>query len=242
MRVPQRGLSAILFTCIGVMVMGDTLAAAAPDTLDVEVLEMRTPLYPKAAFEAGLQGEVTLEFVITAEGQVQDVRVSAEDAESPFAGQAAEALRAWRYKPVWDASRCLPSRVSARQTFEFLLQDGEPTVATQPTEFGPVPEPGSTGNLLGLPNSDRTVPVHREAPRFPRAALLNGVSGTVIMGFAIEPDGSVSDVTVTHSKPEKMFDREALRALERWRFEPVRVDGQVTRVWACQRLDFKINP
>ena len=39
--------------------------------------------------------------------------------------------------------------------------------------------------------------------------------------FTVGTDGSVSDVRVVKATPPRVFDREAITAVRRWRFQPV---------------------
>ncbi|HRO28508.1 MAG TPA: energy transducer TonB, partial [Luteimonas sp.] len=64
------------------------------------------------------------------------------------------------------------------------------------------------------------------APRYPADALRSGTSGEVQVEFTVDVDGSVSNARVVRSQPARTFDREALNAVRRWRFEPV--DAPVT--------------
>lgn len=85
------------------------------------------------------------------------------------------------------------------------------------------------------------IPIVRIEPQFPREALIEGISGYVIVEFTIEPDGSVSDPKVVESEPRRMFDRNAVRAIYKWKFKPRIVDGQPVARRATQRLDFNLN-
>ncbi|MCD9031927.1 energy transducer TonB [Luteimonas sp. Y-2-2-4F] len=64
------------------------------------------------------------------------------------------------------------------------------------------------------------------APRYPSEALRSGQSGEVLVEFTVAPDGSVSNARVVRADPPRVFDREALAAVRRWRFEPV--DAPIT--------------
>ncbi|HZH43030.1 MAG TPA: energy transducer TonB [Lysobacter sp.] len=64
------------------------------------------------------------------------------------------------------------------------------------------------------------------APRYPPEALRAGQSGEVLVEFTVAPDGSVSAARVVRSTPPRIFDREAINAVRRWRFQPV--GSQVT--------------
>ena len=64
------------------------------------------------------------------------------------------------------------------------------------------------------------------APRFTPDALRSGTSGEVLVEFTVGTDGSVTDARVLRAEPARTFDREAVNAVRRWRFEPV--DAPVT--------------
>lgn len=59
------------------------------------------------------------------------------------------------------------------------------------------------------------------APRFPAEALRSGSTGEVQVEFTVGTDGSVTSARVIRANPPRVFDRETLAAVRRWRFEPV---------------------
>lgn len=77
--------------------------------------------------------------------------------------------------------------------------------------------------------------VFRPALRYPPMAERRRIEGFVEMEFTIGADGSVSQVEVLRSEPEGMFDREALAAMERWRFAPPDAPMRARRT-----LEFKL--
>ena len=64
-------------------------------------------------------------------------------------------------------------------------------------------------------------PLNTPSPRYPPDALRAGQSGEVLVEFTVNPDGSVSTARVVRADPPRVFDREAVSAVRRWRFEPV---------------------
>ena len=78
---------------------------AALDTFDVSELEKRpevisqvAPTYPAELRKAKIEGMVTLVFLLTEDGRVEDPRV--ENASRPeFEKPALEAVRRWRFRP-----------------------------------------------------------------------------------------------------------------------------------------------
>lgn len=85
------------------------------------------------------------------------------------------------------------------------------------------------------------IPIVRIEPQYPREALLDGISGWVEIEFTIEADGSVSDPKIIDSNPRRMFDRNAVRAIYKWKFKPRIVDGKAVARRATQRLEFNID-
>lgn len=66
-------------------------------------------------------------------------------------------------------------------------------------------------------------------PRFPPSAQRAGASGTIQVEFTVATDGSVSDARVVSADVPRQFQRdfekEAVTAVKRWRFQPI---GQPT--------------
>jgi protein TonB len=84
------------------------------------------------------------------------------------------------------------------------------------------------------------VPVVRVEPEYPRKAARAGREGWVKLGFTITPSGGVANVRVLESRPRRVFDRAAKRALEQWRFRPQRIEGQALAREAVQVIEFKL--
>ena len=85
------------------------------------------------------------------------------------------------------------------------------------------------------------IPIVRIDPQWPRQALLDGISGYVILEFTIEADGSVSDAVVVESQPRRLFDRNAIRAIYKWKFKPRVIDGRPVARRASTRIDFQLQ-
>ncbi len=106
---------------------------------------------------------------------------------------------------------------------------------------------GGAGPFLGNwsagdPSAEGDViPIVRIEPQYPREALIEGISGWVDIEFTIEADGSVSNPKIIASNPRRMFDRNAVRAIYKWKFKPRIVDGKPVARRATQRIDFNIN-
>ncbi len=71
------------------------------------------------------------------------------------------------------------------------------------------------------PTSNDLRAISTPAPRYPTEALRAGQSGEVLVEFTVDIDGSVSSARVIRGNPPRVFDREAVAAVKRWRFQPV---------------------
>ena len=85
------------------------------------------------------------------------------------------------------------------------------------------------------------IPIVRINPQWPREALLDRIEGWVEVEFTILPDGTVTDPVILNSQPQRVFDRNALRAVLRWKFKPRIVAGQAVSRRAVQTIDFSLS-
>ena len=99
------------------------------------------------------------------------------------------------------------------------------------------------GAFLGPQNAggnSQVVPLVRINPQYPRNELLAGVEGWVKVRFTVEPDGSVSSPKVIQSKPPRVFDTAALRAIKKWKFKPKVVNCVAVQQDGTQLIEFKL--
>jgi protein TonB len=85
------------------------------------------------------------------------------------------------------------------------------------------------------------IPIVRIQPVYPRDAQMKGQSGWVTVEFTITPDGSVRDPRVLDAEPARVFNREALRAILKWKFKPRVVDGVAVDRLATQTIEFNLG-
>lgn len=112
--------------------------------------------------------------------------------------------------------------------------------------FGPIDRidiPRSSGPANMMQDAERSAaPLVRVEPRYPVEAARDGVSGWVRLSFTIDETGAVTDVVVLAAEPATMFNREAVRALRRWKYQPQLVDGKAVKQQNMQvQLDFSLQ-
>ncbi len=90
--------------------------------------------------------------------------------------------------------------------------------------------------------SDRdVVPLVRVDPEYPPRARQQGIEGWVEIEFTITPVGTIQDAVVIASNPSFVFDRAALRAVRKWRYNPKVENGvAMARPGIQVRLRFEI--
>ena len=96
------------------------------------------------------------------------------------------------------------------------------TVTTTPPPPGPPPviAPPAPPAPVALPPVRREYKAsYRVEPVFPRQAQRDGISGTVVARVHVSPGGAVTQVQIM-SSTNRIFDREVIRALSQWKFNP----------------------
>ncbi|MGJ8664399.1 MAG: energy transducer TonB [Marinicella sp.] len=105
---------------------------------------------------------------------------------------------------------------------------------------------GGDGPFLGavgqvnMTEEGGVIPIVRIAPQYPRKALMAKIEGWVKVKFTITPSGTVSNPEVVDSKPRRIFDREAIRAILKFKFKPKVVNGQGVEQVATQTIEFDL--
>ena len=96
---------------------------------------------------------------------------------------------------------------------------------------------------LGAGGGDRdVVPLVRVDPEYPPRAKQRGIEGYVDLEFTIGPAGTVQEARVIGARPPAVFDRAALRAVRRWRYNPKVVNGKaVVQPGIRVRLRFEME-
>ena len=110
-----------------------------------------------------------------------------------------------------------------------------------------VPLVGGSGMFIGnFQQVDQgaegdVIPVVVIRPMYPREAAIAGTQGWVKVEFTITEAGTVKDPRVVDARPPRVFNREAIRAILKWKFKPRVVDGIAVERRATQVIDFTLD-
>lgn len=111
-----------------------------------------------------------------------------------------------------------------------------PPVAEAPA---PKPTPVEPPRPSGETREARIV--RKVQPAIPPEALRKHESGWVEVEFVVGTDGKVKSANVLRAQPARTFDREALKAVQQWMFDPALRDGQPVETRLQQRLEFQLQ-
>jgi protein TonB len=103
------------------------------------------------------------------------------------------------------------------QTMNLNMEKLDVSIAGAGLYLGP---PGG-GNM----GDGEAIPMVIIQPRYPRKAAMEGLEGWVKFKFTISPDGTPKNVELIDAKPKRVFERDARRAIYKWKFKPNIVDG-----------------
>lgn len=99
------------------------------------------------------------------------------------------------------------------------------------------------GPDLSVAASDTdVVPIVRVQPQYPLRAAERGTEGWVEVEFTISAAGTVKDPVVLNYHPSTIFNRAAVKAIRKWKYNPKIEDGQpVERPGVKVRLSFQLD-
>lgn len=163
-----------------------------------------------------------------------------DQAQKDALAAAAAAAAAARTTPAGQApataeAAATPATATGSQTAATpATKPAEVAKATPPPETAPAAAPPPTGESRDV----RVVTAPR--PAYPPAAARNRQSGWVEVEFTVAASGEVQNAHVTASQPSRVFDREAVRAVENAKFDPKLVNGQPVASTLRRRIEFNL--
>jgi TonB family protein len=160
--------------------------------------------YPPEEQQNGVQGRVTLQFVIDADGSVKNVKTL----RGVTSALDAEAVRVIKLLPKWTPGESQGKPVAVKYVMPIVFSINEKEPEQKPFSVDQVevaPEfPGGMEALFAF--------IMREL-KYPPEERQNGIEGRVTLQFVIAADGSVKDVTVLRGATPAL-DAEAVRVIK----------------------------
>jgi TonB family protein len=170
------------------------------------------PGYSRGAYEARLEGVVTVAFEVNAAGLTENVRVVESTLPGVFDEAAVRSISGWNFEPAGPNIK-VPVPTPMTVKVPFKLSDAH--VAPKP--------------------------VHLTKPIYPALAERAGVIGGCNLEFIVEPDGSVGDAKINTCFPSGYFEQASLAALKMWTFEPARSPSGPIAMPAYYAINFRMR-
>ncbi|MCH8159763.1 MAG: TonB family protein [Proteobacteria bacterium] len=145
-------------------------------------------------------------------------------------------------------------------------QDGDAVISSTQSDVGVEQYDANTADMVTVPEAEVELPqpltaeetaiavrnatpigvstlsrTRYVAPKYPRVAQRRNLSGWVDVTFTVAMDGTVKDIETPRSEPDEIFVQSAMRAVEKWEFEPVVDNGTIVEKRAGVRLMFALE-
>ena len=183
----------------------------------------------------GLIARINAESAITrsAETRVADLRATLSKAKAEAERSAADAtatMAAATARGTETSRNTRPAEKPDRPAAPVPAATTPVAVANEPA---PAADPVATRESTTSPPVAAVIrpamsapqPISKVAPDYPPQARSRKVEGFVELEFRVATNGSTEDIRVVRSEPEGLFDRNAVRALMRWKFKPAERNG-----------------
>lgn len=103
---------------------------------------------------------------------------------------------------------------------------------------------GTEPRLAGVEGvtNPKIIDKSKVSPEYPEKAKEEKIEGKVILQAVVTREGTVRDVKVLRcSKPDHGFEKSAVEAVKRWRYEPSTLDGDPVDVYITVVVDFILD-
>ncbi|MBO4840014.1 MAG: M56 family metallopeptidase [Bacteroidaceae bacterium] len=202
--------------------------------------------YPEECREKGIQGRVTMTFVVDTDGSIREIKAL----RSPDPLLSKEAIRVVNAMPKWKPAKDKGKVVRShfRLPIVFKLPNTQKTVTSEPTEK-PITETVEERVFVEyeenaqFPGGDEAMYKWiAEHIKYPEECKAKGIQGRVHLTFVIEKDGSVTNVKALRS-PDDRLSQEAIRvvsAMPKWK--PARYMNKAVSCNYRLPIAFKLPP
>lgn len=191
----------------------------------IEKADPKAPALPRLKASIASAQQAAAQRVVSEEAKAK------ADAEARQKEQQRLAQQAEQQKQAADALATQQAAAQREQAARAAAEAQRPaappaataqTPAPAPARETPAPAPASSApTTVAAAAAQNVTAISTPAPRYPPEALRSGTSGEVLVEITIGPDGEVSNARVVRANPARVFDREALNAVRRWKFQPV---------------------
>ncbi|WP_321475406.1 M56 family metallopeptidase [uncultured Paludibaculum sp.] len=201
------------------------LAQVAPLT----VLANRGPEYPPLALQARIQGPVTVDVHVNAEGLVESAK--AVDGHPLLRIAAEDCVRNWRYSPQRANGKAVEADTQAVVNFHLPAVGGVEPARPAGTA---VPTRISVGG-----NIQKQVLLSSAEPEYPPLAKQARIQGMVRFEVVLGRDGKVSNLKLVSGHP--LLVQSAVQAVRQYTYRPTLLNGEPVEVATTVDVPFTLS-
>lgn len=92
--------------------------------MQTKIVKQEAPKYPDASRKKNIQGVVTLDVIVGADGSVKSVKVT--DGDKDLGKAAANAVKHWRYQPTINNGKAIPVETTVSVQFHLTPAASRP--------------------------------------------------------------------------------------------------------------------
>jgi len=184
------------------------------------------PLYSDEARRRGIEGVVTAEVHVDANGNVSGLRV-VKGLGFGLDQNALLAVRDWQFVP--GKRNGSPVEMTTRVDVEFNLRNEELNEIIA----------NDMAHRVGPDVSPPRI-IYRVEPEYSESAKAEQITGTVVLDLMIREDGVPNVLRVVRSVRSDL-DENAINALEQWRLSPAMKDGMPVKVRVNVEVHFNLK-
>jgi protein TonB len=109
-----------------------------------------------------------------------------------------------------------------------------PSASTDAAKEGASDKVYKMGRGVSVPRA-----IYQPDPEYSKKARKKKLQGTCLLSIVVGADGKPHDIRVTRPLGPGL-DEEAIKAVQQWKFEPARKDGQPVAVEVVVEVNFKL--
>ena len=189
---------------------------------------------PNAVFLTSLAGRLEMQKRLQASREAE--QIAAQQAQQQLAqsrAQQAQTEATTTATPAPTTTETAPTPAPVAATPRPAATTPAPTIAAT------TPAPSVAAQTA--PEARNFQLLKKVDPVYPQRALRQRMEGWVELSFTVTANGGVTGVEVVNAQPKREFDREAIRALQQWKFKPRIENGKAVQASARQRLEFRLG-
>ena len=238
-----------IITLVGLLIVANTVFAQsqnendradskpyyAPGNSYIQVQADALMKYPEHALDAGIEGTVTVSFIVDEKGAIHDLKVT----QPLEPGLDAEALRivsllTTDWVPGTHNGKKASMEYSLPITFDIqkYRHYHNTALGKSPQPYpGKMPSPAFDLNQFLMDNLV-----------YPSKARDKNKEGRALVKFVVNEDGTISDVQIQKSAGNDDLDNEAMRVISKMpKWHPGIIDGQPVKVYFTLPVNFSLE-